>query len=194
MTMRIAILAAAAMALSFPAVAAQKWNPDYAKSSLQFEGKFGENTVTGTFGKFAADIAFDAKDLATSKVVVTVDMASVKSSVTQPVYNQPTDAALPGAGWFNTAANPKAVFTSTSITSKGGDKYDVKGTLNLRGVTKDVVFTDAVIKVSGNAATAEGTATVSRLDFGIRGDAPQYALPKPVPYEVKIKFSIAASK
>jgi polyisoprenoid-binding protein YceI len=66
LTMRIAFLAAAALALSVSAGAATKWTPDYAKSKLQFEGKFGQNTVVGTFGKYTADIAFDAADLATS--------------------------------------------------------------------------------------------------------------------------------
>lgn len=191
--MRIAFLAAAALALSFSAGAATKWTPDYAKSKLQFEGKFGQNVVTGTFGKYTADIAFDAADLATSKIVVNVDVASAKSSVTEAIYNAPTDAALPGAGWFNAAANPKAVFTSTAITSKGGDNYEAKGTLNLRGVTKDIVL-PFTLKVTGNTAVAEGTATVNRMDFGIRGDAPQYALPKPVPHEVKIMFSVTATK
>jgi polyisoprenoid-binding protein YceI len=192
--MRFATLAAAALALSFPAHAAPKWTPDYAKSKVQFEGKFGQNTVTGTFGKFTADIAFDAADLATSKVVVTVDVKSAKTAVApEAIYNEPTDSALPGAGWFNAAANPQAVFTSTGITSKGGDKYEAKGTLALRGVTKEIVL-PFTVKITGNTAVAEGSAVVNRMDFGIRGDAPQYALPKPVPHDVKIMFSVTASK
>lgn len=191
--MRFVYLAAAALALSVSANAATKWTPDYAKSKVQFEGKFGQNVVTGTFGKYTADIAFDAADLAGSKVVVTVDVASAKSSVTEAVYNAPTDAALPGAGWFNAAANPKAVFTSTALTSKGGDKYEAKGTLNLRGVTKEIVL-PFTVKMTGNTAVAEGSTTVSRMDFGIKGDSPQYAGPKPVPFEVKIMFSVTATK
>jgi cytochrome b561 len=192
--MRIAFIAAAALALSFSAGAATKWTPDYTKSKLQFEGKFGQNAVVGTFGKYTADIAFDAADLAGSKVVVTVDMKSAKTSVTpDAIYNEPTDGALPGAGWFNAAANPQAVFTSTAITAKGGDKFEAKGTLALRGVSKEIVL-PFTVKVTGNTAVAEGSATVNRMEFGIRGDAPQYALPKPVPHEVKIMFSVTATK
>lgn len=192
--MRIALLAAAALAFSLPAMAVTKWTPDYSKSKLQFEGKFGQNVVTGTFGKYTADIAFDAANLAGSKVVVTVDMKSAKVSVTpDAIYNEPTDGALPGAGWFNAAANPQAVFTSTAIASKGGDKYEAKGTLNLRGVTKEIVM-PFTVKTTGNTAVAEGSAVVNRMEFGIKGDAPQYALPKPVPHEVKIMFSVTATK
>lgn len=192
--MRFYLLAAAALATCLSANAATKWTPDYAKSSLQFEGKFGQNVVTGTFGKYTADIAFDGADLATSKLVVTVDMKSAKTSVTpDAIYNAPTDGALPGAGWFNAAANPTAVFTSTSIASKGGDKYEAKGTLNLRGVTKEIVLPFSV-KITGNSAVAQGSAVVNRMEFGIKGDAPQYALPKPVPHEVKIMFSVTATK
>lgn len=191
--MRIALFAAAAVAFSFPTLAATKWTPDYAKSKLQFEGKYGANTVTGTFGKYSADIAFDAADLPGSKVVVKVDMKSATTAVTDPVYNKPTDGALPGAGWFNASANPDAVFTSTAISSKGGDKYEAKGTLNLRGVTKEIVL-PFTVKITGNTAVAEGSTTVSRIDFGMKGDSPQYSLPKPVPFEVKIMFSVTATK
>lgn len=192
--MRFAYLAAAALVFAFPASAATKWTPDYSKSSLQFEGKYGQNTVLGTFGKYTADITFDANALAASKVVVTVDMSSAKSSVTPEVeYNGPTDTSLPGAGWFAVAKNPTAVFTSTAITSKGGDNYEAKGTLNLRGATKEITL-PFTVKISGNTAVATGATTINRMDFGIRGDKPQYAGPKPVPFEVKVMFSITAAK
>lgn len=192
--MRIALLAAAALAFNLPAMAVTKWTPDYAKSKLQFEGKFGQNVVTGTFGKYTADIAFDAANLAASKVVVTVDMKSVKTAVAPDThYADDTDVALPGAGWFATTANPQAVFTSTAITAKGGDKYEAKGTLKLRGATKDIVL-PFTLKTTGNTAVAEGSAVVNRIDFGIRGDSPQYAGPKPVAHEVKIMFSVTATK
>lgn len=192
--MRIAFLAAAAVALSFSAGATTKWTPDYAKSKVQFEGKFGQNTVTGTFGKYTADITFDAANLAGSKVVVSVDVKSVKTSVAPEAhYADETDVALPGAGWLAAAKTPQAVFTSTSITSKGGDKYEAKGTLKLRDATKDIVL-PFTVKITGNTAVAEGSTVVNRIDFGIRGDSPQYALPKPVPHEVKIMFSVTATK
>jgi polyisoprenoid-binding protein YceI len=191
--MRIVLAAVAALALAMPATAA-KFTPDYSKSKLQFEGKFGQNTVLGTFGKYTADVTFDAANLGASKVVVKADMKSVTTSVTpDAVYNKPTDGALPGAGWFNAAANPEAVFTSTAITSKGGDAYEAKGTLALRGVTKEIVL-PFTVKMTGNTAVATGGLTVNRMDFGIKGDAPQYALPKPVPFEVKITFTLTASK
>lgn len=193
--MRILVLAAATLALAAPSWAAPKWTPDYAKSRLQFEGKFGQNTVTGTFGKYTADVAFDAADLATSKIVVKVDMKSAKTAVTpEAVYATPTDGALPGAGWFNAAANPEAIFISTSIAAKGGDKFEAKGTLSLRGVTKEIVLPFTVKANADGTSTADGAASVNRMDFGIRGDAPQYALPKPVPFDVKIMFSLTAKK
>jgi polyisoprenoid-binding protein YceI len=191
--MRIVLAAAAALVLASTASAA-KFTTDYSKSKLQFEGKFGQNTVVGTFGKYSADIDFDAANLGASKVVVKVDMKSATTSVTpEAVYNKPTDGALPGAGWFNAAANPEAVFTSTAITSKGGDKYEAKGTLALRGVTKEIVLPFEV-KMTGNTAVATGGATVNRIDWGIKGDSPQYAMGKPVPFEVKIMFSVTATK
>jgi polyisoprenoid-binding protein YceI len=193
--MRYALIAAAAIAFALPASAATKWTPDYSKSRLQFEGKYGQNTVTGTFGKFAADIQFDAADLATSKVSVTVDIKSVATKVTPDAhFEKPTDGALPGAGWFNAAQFGTATFVSTSIVSTGGNKYEAKGKLTLRGVSKDITL-PFTVTVTGNTAVAEGDMLMlNRMDFGIKGDAPQYMLPKPVPHEVKVQFSVTATK
>ena len=192
--MRFVLLAAAAVALSTSAFAAPKWTADYAKSHLQFDGAFGQNKVTGTFAKYTADVAFDKADLATSKITVTVDMKTATTKVApDAIYEKPTDGALPGAGWFNTAAFATAKFESTAITSKGGDNYEAKGKLTIRGVTKEIALPFSV-KVTGNTAVAEGKVTVSRIDFGIKGDSPQYSLPKPVPFDVAISFSISATR
>lgn len=195
--MRIALLAAAAaVALSMTAGAATKWTPDYANSQVHVDGKFGkQKTITVTFEKFSADIAFDSADLATSKIVVTVDTTSAKGLVAPDPdnYTTPTNSYLPGAGWLNSKAFPKAVFTSTSIVSKGGDKYEAKGTLNLRGVTKEIVV-PFTVKITGKTAVAEGSAPVNRIDFGIRGHEPQYAGENPIPHTVNIVFSVKATK
>jgi polyisoprenoid-binding protein YceI len=191
---RVTTLAAAMIALSLPASAASTWTPDYAQSKLNFESFYGQNDVKGTFGKYSAAIAFDPADLATSKVSVTIDMTSAKTKVAKaPEYEAPVDAALPGAGWFAAAQFAQAKFETSSIASKGGNAYEAKGKLTIHGVAKDVTL-PFTVAINGANAVAEGKLVISRIDFGIKGDAPQYGLPKPIPFEVSVSFKLVATK
>lgn len=192
--MRFMTLAAALALMAVPAAASTKWTPDYAKSSLQFVGKYGQNTVTGTFGKFTADVMFDPAKLDASKVTVSVDMKSTKTSVApQAEFASATDAELPLKGWFDAATFATAKFESGVIISKGANAYETKGKLTLLGVTKDVVL-PFTVDITGNSAVAKGKVTVNRIDFGIKGNGPQYTLPKPVPHMVDIEFALTATK
>ncbi|HAH10435.1 MAG TPA: hypothetical protein DCL54_07015 [Alphaproteobacteria bacterium] len=183
----------AALALAVPASATVKWTPDYSASSLGFKGSFGQNTVDGTFSKYTAEVLFDKGNLAGSKIKVVVDTGSVKSTTSPDNYNEETTTALPGAGWLNVAKFPQATFETTSITAKGGDNFEAKGNLTVVGQTQEVVL-PFTVKIDGTTATATGKTTVNRMKFGIKGDKPLFALPKPVPHEVEISFTLKAKK
>ena len=106
-------LAAAAPAPSVKA-SAPAWAVDKSQSSIHFRSSFSGMAFEGGFGKWDAQITFDPKNLAASKVVVSVDLASVNSG------DQDRDSTLPTADWFNVAKTPRAVFTSTSFKDLGG--------------------------------------------------------------------------
>lgn len=192
--MRMMTLAAVFTLLASPAFASTKWTPDYQKSTLQFVGKYGQNTVTTNFVKFTADVAFDPAKLDASKVTVTVDMKSTKTATApQAEFAQPVDADLPLKGWFDVASFATAKFETATIIAKGGNAYEATGKLTLVGVTKDIVL-PFTVDITGNSAVAKGKITLNRIDFGIKGNSPLYSLPKPVPHAVDVLFTLTATK
>ncbi len=80
------------------------------------------------------------------------------------------DDALGEPGWLNPEKFPTATFTSTQITSSGGNNYVAKGTLALKGKTLPVSLT-FTLAISGNSATMNGSTTVDRLAYEIGTDA-----------------------
>ncbi len=149
-------IAAAAPALAQP----PSWTVDKAKSSVGFSGSYTGMEFKGTFEQWDAVIAFDPADLPNSTAKVTFSTASAKTG------DATKDEALGQEEWLNPAKFPSATFTSTQITSSGGNKYVAKGTLTLKGkaLPVDLPFT---LTIAGNNATMKGTATVDRLAYEI---------------------------
>jgi polyisoprenoid-binding protein YceI len=181
----ILISAAAALALSTSAFAAPaQWTVDGAKSTLTFHVVANGQPVDGTL-PFGAVIAFDPADLVHSSIKATIDMTGPKSG------NSTRDAMLPLPAWFDAKQFPKAHFDTTSITSKGGDKYEAAGTLNIKGIGKPVSL-PLTLTISGNTAHAVGETTIQRLDYKI-GEGKDYA-PPAAALEVKVTVDITATR
>jgi len=176
----VAALALATSALAAPA----QWTVDAGKSKLGFHVLINGQQVDATF-PFGAVIAFDPADLAHSSIKATVDVTSAKSG------NATRDAMLPLPAWFDAKQFPKAQFTTTSITSKGGDKYEAAGTLSLKGVSKPVTL-PFTLTISGNSAHAVGETTLQRLDYKI-GEGKDFA-PPAAALDVKVTVDITATR
>ena len=160
------------------------WKVDSAKSKLGFHVTANGQAVDGTL-PFNAAIVFDPADLAHSSIKATIDVASPSSG------NATRDAMLPLPAWFDAKQFPHATFTSTAITSKGGDKYEAAGTLSLKGVSKAVTL-PFTLTISGSSAHATGETTIQRLDFKI-GEGKDFA-PPTVALDVKVTVDITASR
>ena len=155
---RVALLLA--LALPFTA-GATDYAVQPAASTLSFSGTFQGEVFHGHFGQWTATISYDAAALASSKLDVEVQLASVKTG------DKDRDGALPGSDFFNVAKFPKAHFVSTSFHQNGA-KVVAEGKLTLRGVTRPVSL-DVTFKPQGNGATLDVTGTIERLDFGVGG-------------------------
>jgi len=174
-----------ALLLSTAAVAAPaQWSVDTGKSTLGFHVTANGQPVDGTL-PFGAVIQFDAADLAHSSIKATIDMTSPKSG------NSTRDAMLPLPAWFDAKQFPKAQFATTSITSKGGDKYEALGTLSLKGISKAVTL-PFTLTITGNTAHAVGEATVQRLDYKV-GEGKDFA-PPAAALDVKVTVDITATR
>jgi polyisoprenoid-binding protein YceI len=140
--------------------------------------------VDGKFGRFGGQVNLDPKNLQSSSVSFWVDT----SSVIFPAPDVVKELAKPE--WFDTAHFPKAEFRSTHIRALGGGRYEISGTLTIKGHSREVVIPVSLSR-SGAITFAAGALGIKRLDFGVgQGEWGDTSL---VEDEVQIKFKIAIS-
>lgn len=154
-------------------------------SQLTFATQWSGAPIQGRFSRWSADVRFSPDALDQSKLRVTVDLGSVSTGDAQ------RDETLPTSDWFDTARQPKAVFTSSSIRKTGPDRYEAKGTLALRGVTRPAVVA-FWLTIKGDQATSQGTASINRSAYGV-GQG-EWASTDQIPAEVKVAFSLTATR
>lgn len=152
---------------------------------LRFAAAYSGAPINGSFGKWDADIVFSPDDLAHSRIKVSVDLASVGTDDTS------RDDMLRSDSFFGAAAHPRAVFTASRIIAKGGGRYVASGTLSLHGQQRPlaVVFT---LTITGNTATANGSARLNRLAYGVGSD--EWATTDQVADAVSISFRLTARR
>ena len=151
------VIALALALFAMPAFAA-----DYAQapgSTLAFAGKYQGEVFTGKFPGFATRLSFDPKQLATSKLDVTIPLATASTG------NADYDGELRGAAFFNSAKFAQAKYTASKFRALGGNRYAADGTLSLRGINKPVTL--EFTWTPGAKPVLAGKATVKRLDFGV---------------------------
>lgn len=178
-TLRAAALAGMAL-LGTAAMAQQALVP--AQSSIHFTAKQLGVPLNGHFKQFAAQIHFDTAKPEASKIHFTVDTGSATMG------SKETDSNLMGADWFNIAKFPKATFDSSTVKALGGGKYQVDGTLTIKGNAQKVSV-PVQLTQSGATTTAAGTLPLKRLPFKI-GDG-DWADTSMVADEVTVQFKLA---
>ena len=164
----LAIGCAVLMSLSFNAQAA-----DYvidtkgAHASISFKvSHLGYSFIKGRFNKFEGDFSYDPKNIASSKISVTVDTTSLDSNHAE------RDKHIRSGDFLNASKFSKATFKSTSIVDKGNGLLEVKGDMNLHGVTKPITIQAEFIGAGadpwgGERAGFEGSARLELADFKI---------------------------
>jgi polyisoprenoid-binding protein YceI len=69
--------------------------------------------------------------------------------------------------FFGTDKFPTSTLTIKSATAKGGNQYDVKADLTIKGQTSEIMF-PATVAVAGGALTATANFNIDRTKFGIK--------------------------
>jgi polyisoprenoid-binding protein YceI len=149
------------------------------KSEIRFVSKQMGVNVEGRFRKWKANIAFVPKDLGHSKADLEIDLGSID------LASEESETEVRGKVWFDTAKFPVARFASSAIRETGPDKYEIAGSLTIKGVTKDAVVPIALKKDAAGNNLAEGSFTVKRLDFNI-GEG-EWADPATVANDVTVR-------
>jgi cytochrome b561/polyisoprenoid-binding protein YceI len=149
---------------------------------IRFSFDWNGEAVSGTFSDWNADIRFGPEALDQSRIAVNINLASAKTG------NGQIDDALPGADFFAAAANPQARFVSSDIRSSGGDNYEARGTLTLKGISKPLTLR-FTLAINADVATAKGSTAINRSAYNVAigsyGD---------ISPNVKVNFTLAAKR
>ena len=178
----IALAFALASAISAHAVEYTQVQAD--KSAINFTYKQMNVAVDGKFKRFSSQLSFDPAKPGNARTSFDVELASVDTGAPEG------DDEVAGKPWFNTKAFPTARFVSTAVKSLGANRYEVAGTLTIKGKTHNVVV-PATFTPQGNTGVFDGSLTIRRGDFTI-GEGPWAAFDI-VANDIQIKFRIAPS-
>ena len=140
------------------AAAAQTVLPE--SSEIRFVTRQMGVPVEGRFTRWQAQVKFDPAQLSASQVGFSIDTRSIAFGAA----DAEAEAAKPA--WFNSAQFPQAQFKSGAIKFNGPGRYEVAGTLTIKGQSREVVV--PVLMVPGpvrGQATASGSFTLKRMDF-----------------------------
>lgn len=179
----IRLLVAAGVALTLSATApAADWRAVAGESTLGFVASYAGADLPGRFDRFAVDLNFDPRLPDGGRLVVTVDIASVDMG------DGDMNDAVAGEAWFDMAGFATATFTSDDISSSGVGEYVAAGTLELKGVQRDVAV-PFTWQDDAERGYMRGELTVQRLDFGIGTGT--WTATDDVAADVRVSFAVA---
>jgi len=178
---------------NFPAAGVYTVDPVH--STLTFVARhLVVSKVRGRFAQFEGTITIgDTPE--TSSVVAVAQAASITTD------NEMRDNHIRSNDFLAQETYPTLTFTSTSLTPKGGDSYELVGDLTIRDVTKSVTFaveylgTGPSTVPGGSTIGFEATAEIDRRDFNVNFEGALENGAVAVSHKIVLELSIeAASK
>jgi polyisoprenoid-binding protein YceI len=174
--------------LLLAAVLASAWDIDPAHTAARFTVKhMMVSDVTGTLGRVTGSVDLDDKDVTHSKIDLSIAV--------DPQTQEPKrDEHLKSPDFFDVAKFPKATFKSKRVERVSENKLKVAGDLTLKDVSKEVTLDVTLIPEAQNPFTkspvrgAIATATINRLDWGLKWNMPMANNAVVVGNDVRIDF------
>lgn len=141
--------------------------------------------VEGQFRRFSGQIAFDPARPEAARATLEVELASFDMG-SREVYDE-----VVGRNWFDVRQYPTARFVATSLRHLGGDRYEVRGQMTIKGRTRDITA-PVIFRPQGRNALLEGSFPLRRLDYGI-GTGP-WGDTSVVADEVQVRYRLVAAE
>jgi polyisoprenoid-binding protein YceI len=155
-----------------------------AQSTVGFEFRQMGVPVKGSFRRFMSQLSFDPARPEAASAQIEIDIASIDAG--SPEANEESAGRL----WFDRNAYPNARFVSSRIRALGNSRYEMLGTITIKGKSREVVV--PVTFIPGKKAVSfRGAFTLKRLDFGV-GEG-MWSDTATVTNEVQVNFNIAAT-
>ena len=178
----VLVLLAAPPALAGPN---DPWTIDPAKSRIAFNASQVGKFISGRIGKWTGAIVLDPANLGAARIDIRMDMKTASAGT------KDVDDLMLGKDFLDVQKAPEARFTSESVASRGGDRYEARGKLTIREATRDVVL-PFTLRIEGEQANARGRLDIKRLDYGIGRN--EWAATNYVADEVTIEITVVASR
>ena len=152
-----------------------------AQSQIVFTSKQMGVPVDGRFTRFDAQVAFDPRKPEGGTVALQIDIGSATLGVPM------SDAELPKPPWFDTARFPTAKFGAAGIKSLGDGRFEVVGTLTLKGHAQPLTVPVSIAQTGGQSV-ATGSFVLQRLSFQV-GDG-EWTDTSVVANDVQVRFKL----
>ncbi|MBI2737781.1 MAG: YceI family protein [Rhodospirillales bacterium] len=191
--MRCWFVVACLLLLPLPSLAGPQdsWTVDAKASTLGFSVAQVGSLVSGRFPAWTGDIVLDPSALASARIDIKIDTRPVSTN------NRDVDSLMKGPNFLDVQKFPEARFVSTAI-SGSGDRYEARGKLTIRDVTRDAVLpftlaiTDDPAQPGRVRATARGRLILKRLDYGVGQN--EWAATGQVANEVTVDLNVVAGR
>jgi polyisoprenoid-binding protein YceI len=154
------------------------------KSEIRFVSKQMNVPVEGSFRRFDAQLSFDPAKPEAGSTRITVHLAGIDAG------SEEANAEARTRGWFDTPKFPTATFASSKVRTLAPNRYEVAGTLTIKGRSRDIVA-PVSFRPDGANAVLEGHFVVKRLQFAI-GEGP-WSDVETVADDVQVRFRITAA-
>jgi polyisoprenoid-binding protein YceI len=163
----------------------QRWVADPVKSQLTFTATQEGAKFSGRFSEFTSSLELQVVDteVALLQLGAVIQLGSVDTQ-----YGE-RDDYLKQADWFHIDVWPEARYKAISIRQLGGNQFVADGELTLRDIKQPIqIALELTLEENGERGQLAGTASLSRLDFGVgQGD---WTDTKWVGDEVNVRFEL----
>ncbi|SHN29846.1 YceI family protein [Actinacidiphila paucisporea] len=165
---------------------------DTSHSEIGFSARHAMvTTIRGRFTDYEGTLALDGADPSASSATLTIKVASVDTALGA------RDEHLRNGDFFAAEEFPEITFRSTSAEQIDAETYRMHGDLTVKGITRpvtiDLTLNGQVTDPYGNVRVGfDGSATVSRGDWGLTYNAALEGGGVLISDKVKLTFDISA--
>jgi polyisoprenoid-binding protein YceI len=155
-----AVLAALLVPLAAPEVVSAQ-QVDYQRSQITFVSRQMNVPVEAKFNRFTAQLLFDSANPQAGKARIEVDLTSFD------IGNDEVNTEVQGKNWFDTKTYPKATFVSSNVRALGEGRYEVRGSLTIKGRTHEIAAPFTVKTSASGSSAFDGAFSIRRLQYNI---------------------------
>ena len=163
---KIAVLLFVLLIPTFVSAEVEKIQVDTSTSEIKWLGKKVSGQHDGTIK--LKDGFIEVKDGNISGGSFTIDMLSiVNKDIESPKYKAKLEDHLKSNDFFNVSKFAEAKFDIASVSKADNGKFEVEGTLDVKGIKKPVKFLADITEAEGKKK-AVASFNINRLDWDIK--------------------------